>query len=80
MDPTTNHTDPNSNPPGTLVTMNPRDYIPLTTDPTVPIPPGLVHSTIEQSITTTHAIVGPEISSDNFTDDDAGLAQFQAYC
>ena len=80
MDPTTNLINPNSNPPGTLVTMNPQDYIPRTTDPTVPIPPGLVHSTIEQSITTTHAIIGPEISSDNFTDDDAGLAQFQAYC
>ena len=80
MDPTTNRIDPNSNPPGTLVTMNPQDYIPRTTDPTVPIPPGLIHSTIEQSITTTHAIESPEISSDNFTDDDAGLAQFQAYC
>ena len=80
MDPNTNNNNPNINPPGTLVTMDPSTYIPSTADPTVPIPPGLIHSTIEQSITTTHAIVAPKISSDNFTDDDSGLAQFQAYC
>ena len=79
MDPTTNLIDPNSTPPGTLVTMNPKDYIPSTADPSVPIPPGLVHSTLENSILTTHPIVADEITTDNFSEDDAGLAQFHAY-
>ena len=79
MDPTTNLIDPNSTPPGTLVTMDPKEYIPSTADPSVPIPPGLVHSTLEQSILTSHPIVALELTTDNFSEDDAGLAQFHAY-
>ena len=79
MDPTTNHTDPNSNPPGKLVTMDLKEYIPSTAEPSVPIPPGLVHSTLEQSIFTAHPIAAVEITTDNFLEDDAGLAQFHAY-
>ena len=59
--------------------MNPKDYIPSTADPSVPIPPGLVHSTLENSIFTAHPIVADEITTDNFSDNDAGLAQFHAY-
>ena len=79
MDPTNNLIDPNSTPPGTLVTMDPKEYIPRTADPSVPIPPGLVHSTLEKSILSAHPIVAAEITTDNFTEDDAGLAQFHAY-
>ena len=79
MDPTTNLIDPNSTLLGTLVTMDLKEYIPSTTDPSVPIPPGLVHSTLEKSIFTAHPIVAEEITTDNFVENDAGLAQFHAY-
>lgn len=77
MDPTTNCIDPN--PPGTLVTINLKEYIPRTADPSVPLPLGMVQSTLENSITTTHPIANTEITTDNFSEDDAGLAQFHAY-
>ena len=80
MDPTTNLIDPNSTPLGTLVTMDPKEYIPSTADPSVPIPPGLVHSTLEKSIFTSHPIVAKELTTDDFPESDAGLAQFHAYC
>ena len=64
MDPITNHINPNSIPPGTLVTMNPNKYIPRAADPSVPLPPGMVQSTLENSITTTHPIANTEITTD----------------
>ena len=79
MDPTTNLIDPNSTPLGTLVTMDLKEYIPSTANPSVPIPPGLVHSTLEKSILSTHPIVATEITTDNFMGNDAGLAHFHAY-
>ena len=79
MDPTTNCINPNSNLLGTLVTMNLKEYIPRTADPSVPLPPGMVQSTLENSITTTHPIANTEITTDNFSEDDAGLAQFHTY-
>ena len=79
MDPNTTNLNPNINPPGSLVTIDPSRYIPHTTDPSVPIPPGLTISTIEQSITTIHPVTPNEIYAANFPDHDVGVAYYHAF-
>ena len=79
MDPNTTNTNPNINPPGPLVTMDPSTYIPSTADPSVPIPPGLTMSTIEESITTIHPIAPRPVVPGNFPSTDIGTAYYHAF-
>ena len=79
MDPNTTDTNPNINPPGPLVTMDPSTYIPSTADPSVPIPPGLTISTIEESITSIHPIAPRPVVPGNFPSSDIGTAYYHAF-
>ena len=79
MDPNTTNTNPNINPPGSLVTIDPSRYIPSAADPSVPIPPGLTESTIEQSITTIHPVTAQHVVPTNFPSSDIGTAYYHAF-
>ena len=59
--------------------MDPSTYIPSTADPTVPIPPGLTESTIEQSITTIHPVTAHPVVPNNFPSSDIGTAYYHAF-
>ena len=75
----TNTTD-YDNPPGPLVTMDPSSYIPNTADPTVPLPPGLLVSTIEGSIQTTHPInLSTPLVVEDFPPSEAGFVLHTAF-
>ena len=79
MDPNTNNLNPDINPPGPLVTIDPSRYIPSAADPSVPIPPGLTESTIEQSITTIHPVAAHPVVPGNFPSSDIGTAYYHAF-